>query len=252
MKPARLGVSTYDYRRWQSGARRAANMRKIAGARRLRRRRYNYPSLKAEPKFYDTFRTTFTLASSATFAGCEYDPSATSMISTPSVGDSEQNRDGKKIVITQVEVKGWVYKYTEANQTTAEDGQWAWIALVLDTQTNGVQMNSEDCFKNIEGANAALAVPFRNLLYGGRFRILKFKRFVFNNPNLCWDGTNMEQNGMVRPFKFYKKLRLPVNFNAGTTSDIANVIDNSLHIIGCSSQASNITASYGARIRFIG
>lgn len=239
----------YDFMRNASRARARAALR---GARRLRRRRYNYPSLKQEPKFYDTYLAATAIASNATFAGLEYDPSATSMISTPAVGDSEQNRDGKKIVITQVEVKGTVINLAQANQTALDNGAHVWVALVLDTQTNTAQMNSEDCFKCIEGANTEYQQPFRNLLFGGRFRILKMKHMYMHSPTASFDGTNIEVGGILRGFKFFKKLRLPVNFNAGTTASIANVQDNSLHVIAWCSQANTCYLSYGARIRFIG
>jgi len=51
------------------------------------------------------------------------------------------------------------------------------VAIVLDTQTNAAQMNSEDCFKNTAGLAAAAVVPHKNLLFGKRFRILKERLF---------------------------------------------------------------------------
>lgn len=228
-----------------------AYLRRIAGARRLRRRRYNYPSIKQEPKFYDTSLVATAITYSTDFTSCMMNPSATSMISTPSVGDSEQNRDGKKIIITQVEVKGFLGRGVQYNnQSALDDVAHAWVALVLDTQTNNAQMTSDACFKAI-GGTAGTIQPFRNLLYGGRFKILKMKRFTFRSG--FWSGTapNISQEGQGRCFTMFKKLRLPVNFNAGTTSSIANVQDNSLHIIAWASDAT-WSLGYQARIRFVG
>lgn len=230
----------------------ALRANRIAAARRLRRRRYAYPSIKQEPKFYDTSYAPTALTSNTTAASLEVDPSATSMISTPAVGDSEQNRDGKKIIITQVEIKGTLHWPSSANQTAQADGHTCWVALVLDTQTNNTQMNSEDCFKFIDTTSALYCRPMRNLLFGGRFRILKMKHFYPPIPSMSYDGTNMEKSGVIRGFKFYKKLRLPVNFNAGTTASIANVQDNSLHVIAWANQSNTVSLSYNARIRFIG
>lgn len=226
-------------------------MRRLAGARRLRRRRYAYPSIKQEPKFYDTTLAATAITYTSDFSSLMMNPSATSMISTPSVGDSEQNRDGKKIVITQVEVKGSVVKGVQYNnQSGLDDFGQVWVALVLDIQTNNVQMNSQDCFKSIGGATVAMQ-PFRNLLFGNRFRILKMKRFTFNSG--FWSGAapNISQEGQGRLFTIFKKLRLPVNFNAGTMSSVANVLDNSLHVIAWASDA-NYVLGYSARIRFVG
>lgn len=239
----------YDFIRNSSSARARAAIR---GARRSRRRRYNYPSLTAEPKFYDTKLSATAVPSNNTLANLSINPSASSLISTPVVGDSESNRDGKKIIITQVEIKGVIHKAAQANQTACDNGEHAWIALVLDTQTNATACASTDVFKAINtGADTEYCQPFRNLLLGGRFRILKMRKFTFNNAACSWDGTNMEQSGFCRPFKLYKKMRLPVNFNSGTTADVANVTDNSLHVMAwCSLAQCNI--GYQARIRFIG
>lgn len=236
-------------RRFLRANRAAARLR---GARRNRRRRYNYPSLTAEPKFYDTYYAGAALPSNNTLASLSINPSASALISTPVVGDSESNRDGKKIIITQVELKGVLHKIAQANQTATDNGEFAWVALILDTQTNGTACSSTDVFKAINsGAQTEYCMPFRNLLLGGRFRILKMKRYTFNNASLSYDGTNMEQSGIARPFKIYKKMRLPVNFNAGTTADVANVTDNSLHVMGWSSLGT-VYCGYQARIRFIG
>lgn len=242
-----MRVDRRPYKRAQNADRR------LLGARRLRRRRYNYPSIKQEPKFYDTFYPNTLLSITNDFTGSMCDPTSTSMISTPSVGDSEQNRDGKKIVITQVEIKGVVFNGIQANQTGVDDWNHCWVALVLDTQSNQVQMSASDCFKALS-TNAFVNRPFRNLLFGNRFRILKMKQFTFRSG--YWSGVSPSiiQEGQGKLFTMYKKLRLPVNFNAGTTSSIANVMDNSLHVVAWSSGATAAvtTMAYQARIRFVG
>lgn len=237
-----------------AGAARARYDRKrLKGARRLRRRRYNYPSLQAEPKFYDTSRALIAVANGTDFSGSEVNPSAgVSLISTPAVGDSESSRDGKKIVITQVEVKGRIQKSALDAQTALPEGIFVWVALVLDTQTNGVEMNSEDCFKAITNVASEIQ-PFRNLLYGGRFRVLKLKKIYINSLSTgTVSATTYDIMGKYIPFKMFKKLRLPVNFNAGTTSSVANVIDNSLHMHAWCSVSNAVNVAYQARIRFIG
>lgn len=233
----------------------------LAAARRLRRRRYAYPSIKQEPKFLDMCLEPTAMPNTLDFASAEMDPSngCTQCLSCPAIGDSEQNRDGKKIVITQVEIKGTVLRTAESAQATPDNPSHGWIALVLDTQTNNVQMNSEDCFKSINnvlvgaGSSKYSMRPFRNLLFGNRFRILKMKAWQFSNFSISMNtaGTGC-QSGYVKNFTMFKKLRLPVNMNAGTTASVANVLDNSLHVIAWGSDAANLTLSYQARIRFVG
>lgn len=126
--------------------------------------------------------------------------------------------------------------------------------LVLDTQTNGAQMRSEDLLKNIEGAQAGAPHAMRNLLFATRFKVLKSKRMIFNNITGTWDGTNIELRGQSQHFNWdINNLNLLVNFDAGTTSSIANVIDNSLHIIAYqNNEAPTPTINYASRIRFVG
>lgn len=75
---------------------------------------------------------------------------------------------------------------------------------------------------------------FQNTAFFGRFRVLKDKRFVLQNPTLTWDGTNLEQSGIGRQFKINFKFRKPmmVRYNATNGGTVADVIDNSFHLIG--------------------
>lgn len=208
--------------------------------------------LGLETKFYDTSLADAAISVATDASGAEVDPSTTSMISTPAVGDSEQNRDGKKIVARYAEIKGIVNFAAQANQVAADEGNCIMVALVLDTQTNGAQMNSEDCFKNVAAVARTNASPLRNLLFGSRFRVLRTEVFEMNTKALTYDGTNIEQPGIRRPFSWYVPLKnLTINFNAGTTASVANVVDNSLHMIAYST-APDCYISYNARLRFVG
>ena len=201
--------------------------------------------LGLEKKFYDTALASGAIPAPIDCTSGEFDPSVTSMISTPAQGDSEQNRDGKKIVIKAVHIKGVVNRVKtlagpiEANRV--------FVALVLDTQTNGAQMNSEDCFKNTNATALTATHPVRNLLFANRFKVLR--SWEFDMQYRAWDADIA--GAETRPFEFFENMNLPVNFNAGTTASVANVIDNSLHIIAFATLTGN-TISYNARIRFMG
>lgn len=218
------------------------------------RRRRPYASVLApEKKFYDTNLNVTTIAAATDATGGEYDPSATSMISTPATGDGEQNRDGKKIVIEALSFNAALTLNAEVNQATADAPTDIFLALVLDTQSNQAQMNSEDCFKNLNAQSATNPIPMRNLLFGSRFRVLKEWNIKLKPPTLSYDGTNLEQGGDSRLIQYWQRFPggLVVNFNAGTTASIANVIDNSIHVIAYANTAT-ATLAYNARIRFCG
>ena len=211
--------------------------------------------LGIEKKFYDTALAPTALVAPTDCSGGEFDPSATSMISTPATGDGEQNRDGKRIVIKSVQVSGSVAAAAQTALTAVVAPVECFVALVLDMQTNGAQLNSEDVYKN-QSANAANATnPLRNLLFSTRFKVLKEwscllePKTAANNAS----ATTVSVAGARMEFDCFLPLDLPVNFNAGTSASVANVIDNSLHIIAfCSSTTLAPTITYNARIRFMG
>jgi len=210
--------------------------------------------LGIETKFYDTTLSAATIAAATDATGGEYDPSATSMISTPAQGDSEQQRDGKKILIKNVQIKGIVVRPQTEDAVAPPGGDNVFIALIQDLQSNGAQMNSEDCFKNLAGTAAGATVPLRNLLYSERFRVLKSEMLNMDVPSVSAEGDNLHSAvGVTKCFEWFVPFPegLPVNFNAGTTASIANVVDNSLHVIAYSNLGV-CTLTYNARIRFQG
>lgn len=263
--PARSSVKSHSY-----GAKRRAQAKsKLAaareGARKASQARASYARantssrgfLGVEKKFYDTFLVNSNITSPTDASGGEHDPSATSMISTPPQGDSATERIGKKIGIESVQVKGTVRINAEVNQTAGDNPQTVFVALVLDTQTNGAQLNSEDVFTVAGSATSVLnGAPLRNLEYGSRFRVLRSECFVFEPGNMVYDGTNVETAGVTKKIEWFHRFKDPlvVNFDSGTTASVANVIDNSLHIVafGSDSSANAPDLSYLARIRFVG
>lgn len=216
-----------------------------------------------EKKFLDTTVKQTAVGAAAALTGGEYDPSATSgsgggsggcigALSVPAQGDTEQSRDGKRIVIDSLILKGNVNFNASASAAPTEALK-VFVAVVLDTQTNGAQLNSEDVFKNL-AADAVLNVnPTKNLLFGKRFRILKSQVYDLTPPGAYGATANNAHNGTQREFDWYIPFKggLPVNLNAGTSADVANCIDNSLHVVAFSSVA-GAEICYNSRIRFQG
>ncbi len=217
-----------------------------------RGRRYNNSSLPPERKFLDMYHAASVPPIGVACTGGEMQPaSPTGCLSCPAIGDDASSRDGKHIIIQSLEIKGMVYSGALANQTAKLEKAALFIAVVLDTQTNGNTINSEDVFKNIAGVDLFNSIPHRNPMFGKRFKVLKTWHFNVIPGNTAYDGTNMETDGTYLSFEWYKKMRLAVNMNAGTSADVANVIDNSIHVIAFQ-RFSQLNFGYTARIRFIG
>jgi len=205
-----------------------------------------------EKKFYDTSYSGAVVAPTDATGG-EADPATVLTLSAPAQGDGEQNRDGKKIVAKYVEIKGVVQTAPVANQTVPPITPVVFIAVVLDTQTNAAQLNSEDVFKNQNGSAFLAPMPLRDLEYGVRFKILKQLRIVAE-PFTVYDGTNLEVGGVHTPFECYIPLKdLVINFNSTATAGVASVLDNSIHVIAYTNDTTTTpTLRYQARLRFIG
>jgi hypothetical protein len=209
--------------------------------------------LGIEKKFYDTSLSAAVLTAPIDASGGEHNPSATVTLNTVAQGDGESNRDGRQISMDSIYVKGNVFIDLTANQSVSVQAGIVFIALVLDTQTNGAALNSEDVFKNQAGSSRLAASPLRNLQFTSRFKVLEQVQAVLKDPQSVYDGTNIERDGFDVPFTFYKKLGgLKVTYS-GTTAAISNIIDNSLHIIAYTT-STDLTPLlyYQARLRFRG
>nr|DAO14323.1 MAG TPA: capsid protein [Cressdnaviricota sp.] len=213
--------------------------------------------LGIELKFVDCAANGTALTAPTDASGGELNPSTgiIGCLSAPALGDAANNRDGNKIVVKSVLLQGTISVAAQANQTAADLSCTVFLALVMDTQANGVTLNSEDVFTNLS-ANASQATNlFRNMSYTQRFKVLKLKRISLRIPTLTWDGTNIEQTGFSTQWKLgVKKMMMGVTFTTGsTTADIANVTNNALHLVGYCDNASLVpTVYYNSRVRFVG
>ncbi len=224
-----------------------------ASRQRLRRRNVRTGGfLGIEHKFYDQAKADTALTAPTDAAGGEFDPvGAIQCLNAVTQGDGESSRDGRQIRMTKIQVNGILTHAAQVNQVAGDLIGEAMVALVLDTQTNAAQLNSEDVFDNHPGLALGACVPMRNMQLAKRFKVLKRQVFAFPQVALSWDGTNMEQNGSRMSFQWNVDLNnIAVNYT-GTTEAIANITDNSLHIIAYDNTGLSSLA-YGSRLRFVG
>ncbi len=233
---------------------RVVKRRRFTAPRRRRRRNPRIGGfLGIELKFYDSSLAASAITAPADATGGEHDPSATVLFNTVVQGDGESQRDGRQIVMKSLGIRGHIGVAAQTNQTATDVSPTIFIAVVLDTQTNGATISSENVYTNKAESGSHAASPFRNLQFTKRFRILKSKLLTLKQPTLVWDGTNVEQGGFNTPFTMFVDLgNMAVNYS-GTTETVANITDNSLHLIAyTSSTAVAPTMNYNARLRFVG
>lgn len=206
-----------------------------------------------ENKFYDTSLAASALTTPGDAAGGEHDPSATIVLNSVIQGNGESNRDGRNIKMNSVHLNGLVSVAAQINKTAADAGSIVTIALVLDQQTNGATIASENVYKNQSASGTLAASPFRNLEFVKRFKILKTIHVTMPPVPISYDGTNIEQAGQQKPWRMNVQLGGMVTNYSGTTETVANIVDNSLHVVAfCSNLDQVPLLYYNARLRFFG
>ncbi len=211
--------------------------------------------LGIETKFYDKTLANAALTNPSDASGGEHDISATVLFNTVVQGDGESQRDGRVITMKNLTVKGQVNIVPQAGTTVVDGATIVFIALVLDRQTNGATISSEDVFTN-PGAATLAPFPFRNLQNIKRFRVLATRSFTMDNPTIANDlGSTggIIQAGLAQKFTMFVNLRGMKTTYTGTTETVANISDNSLHLIAyCSSTQLAPTITYNSRLRYMG
>lgn len=231
-----------------------ARGRRRAASRILNRRTAGFMGI--ETKFYDQKLIAGVLTAPTDATGGEFNPSATISLNTVAQGDGESNRDGRQITMRSIQVNGVITCVQQVNQSAADFPTKCFIALVLDTQTNGALLNSEDVFTN-PGANAVTAAdPFRDLQFAKRFRILAVRKVTLQNPAIANDAAttgNIVQQGLRKDFSMFVNLKGIRTLYSGTTETIANITDNGLNIVAfCTNTQLAPNLSYVSRLRFVG
>lgn len=237
---------------------RAALRRKLA-----MRTRAIAPSLGVELKFLDCAWNSVAIpAGSATAITMELQPSTgcTNAISVPAQGDGDQNRDGRVYHMKSLFFSGLVSYTSTEDQANVNDYGPLFFALVLDTQTNGAAINSEDVFTNPGTSGLGLfPQPLRNLTNSKRFRVLD-STMVFPNGayaandnagTAAFTNTNTPMNPPTVKLSWNGDIKVTCT---GSTANVSAVSDNSLHIIafGANVTLGTPTLEGKSRLRFVG
>jgi len=210
--------------------------------------------LGIEKKFLDS-SASHTVASPVDCTGCEADPAGLNCLNGIAQGDGESQRDGKNYIIKGITFDGIVYRSVVTGAATAAASQatWTTVAIVLDTQTNGAQLNSEDVYTNPSASANGNADLLRNLQYSQRFKVLK--KWICNDhqgPNFVWNGATYDIGGTAHNLSFYAdNLDIKVSTN-GTGNTVSSIVDNSLHVVAFTNGVNTVSLRYNCRIRFVG
>lgn len=234
-----------------------AQRRRAALRRKMNRRTEGL--LAIEKKFLDYAVVDVTVAAPADCSGGEIDPTTSSILclNACAQGDGWNRRDGRQIVMESIFIRGvCAFDGMTGATTIPEQAPLVFIALVLDKQTNGAQLNSEDVFWNWLGDAGLAALPQRNPNGTQRYRVLKEWTLSFAGKLTAnFDGTYANTGGGQISWGCWLDLgAILVDFGASeTTATISAIENNSLHLIAYRGPTSGtVKISYASRIRFKG
>jgi len=213
--------------------------------------RAGYPSVArargaavtGEMKYFDTELGYANLPASVDWTATEFDPNTTQegtpvanplTLFAPVQGAGVNQRIGKRCKLMGLKIRGSVYVPKVANLTAAKSATQIRIIVYWDMQTNSAQAQGENVMTASTTADAAINVlTYQNLNNFGRFRVLMDKIYSLSDPNMTWDGTNIEMNGLTFKWKFNYKFKTPISvqFNATSSGTVTSVVDNSFHVI---------------------
>lgn len=213
------------------------------------------PMAYSETKYYDhqNTGTTVQAINGVGWDNTEQDPAAPACLFAPVQGNDFNNREGRKVWIKALKLRGVLGWNTFTNQTVAPAGNQIRIIVYIDRQTNGVQAQGEDVIESATKASEPCIHEFQNPKNFGRFRVIFDKTYTRPMTNLSYDGTNVEVAGVNQPFKFFKRFKKPllVHFNATNGGTVADITDISLHIIaGQFTSSGTATLWYKSRVSF--
>ncbi len=198
-----------------------------------------------ELKFYDSYRASISVA--GTVAGSEVDPATELCLNSMVQDDSENERQGRMCYFTSLEIRGWVLFAATAGGSAPSVPGYVRILVVKDTQTNKAQFNAEDVLAEPDATVGSEAL--RNLEHLQRFRILKdftVKQSIYSGVGTAADS---DWTGQQVPWKCNLKLKLKTLYT-GTAGTVANILDNSIHVMAIHQGSTSPTMAYQARVRF--
>lgn len=209
-----------------------------------------------EMKYFDTFKTPTAIPASTNWTTTELDPATILTLFDPQQGNAISQRIGQKAQLHKLKMKGTVNIPREIDQSSAPEACVVRVILFQDMQTNAVQAQGEELMRS-EGTAVLNIDAFQNFNEFGRFRVFKDKVFTFNAPNMVFDGTNIELGGQSKQFKFnlnFTRDPVAVRFNATNGGTVADIVDNSWHILAIASQTTSAvpTIAYNCRCTFKG
>lgn len=196
--------------------------------------------------------TTWTSGRIETYPGVTPGTTPLGCIFCPIEGNDISNRYGRKAFLKKIRLDAVIRVPPQVLQSTGDNGCVVRALLVQDKQTNGVSLTGDQVLSS--GYINPMICSYQNTSNFGRFKVLKDRSFVMQNASIANDAAatgNIVQQGLVKTFSWSVKINEWVNFNSTNGGTVADIIDNSYHLImGTDSTSLGPTVQYKCRCVF--
>jgi len=208
----------------------------------------------SERKYYDSQKLDGQLAVVTTaWTNTLQDPTTTNCLFAPIQGNDISNREGRGVYVYNIKISGSVTTEPVDSTVQPDVPQLFRIMLVMDKQTNGTQMVGTDLISS--GSGAPMFFAFQNTATFGRFQVLKDIYLDCQPYPMSYNGTVVLQGGSVTTFKLKYKWKSPlrVDFNSTNGGTVADITNNSFHIVaGCTQTTTSAVLNYKSRVSYCG
>jgi len=157
-------------------------------------------------------------------------------------GDDFTERDGRKILLTALQLRGVIYRDTTAQSNNPDLVR---VMVVEDLQANGAAPAVTDILKTAEPTS------FMNMNNRDRFKVHFDKQVALTMSAVV--TTNTLGGATVNNIKFYKKLNSSVTFQ-GTAATVASIATSAFYLVTVGLNAGATSDSHfvwSSRMRFI-
>lgn len=215
------------------------------------------PLAQSESKYFDAFLEDKTISEAVNMTAREADPATLDTLCVPTAGSDINNRIGRQIAVYKIDIRGTLNYSLHQDAPDVLPPPVTRFILYIDQQTNGTQSQSEQLME-IEGTPVLNNVinAFQNKANFGRFRVLKDftvnpgPAITFNDATGAAGTASGSMTFPQRKWRCKHKFRNPlhIRFNATDGGSVADIIDNSLHLIAIVGNGTGATTiSYMAR-----
>lgn len=195
-----------------------------------------------ELKYKDTLNNSYTITD-------DFQTAYVACLNFIAQGDTSSSRDGKKIIISSIQVRGHITASPLTDQADMLIPPIIRILLVVDKQCNGTVLDPREVeYESTGTAVDALRYPE----YASRYQVLwdktiAMKCAAFNDAAATGTITLMPE-----PFECFKTCNIPVNY-FGADADQEAIVDNAIYLLAVTNSTSYTPKLYHhSRVRFVG